>query len=78
MYDLVIFDMPPILAVTDAQIMQMYVMLLFLLFVSESTEKETAVKAKGLLESAKGKLLGVVLNVVNVKKAYIIITVQTN
>lgn len=40
MYDLVIFDMPPILAVTDAQIMAMYVMLLFLLFVVNQQRKK--------------------------------------
>ncbi|MDA2530939.1 tyrosine protein kinase [Bacillus cereus] len=62
MYDLVIFDMPPILAVTDAQIMANQCDASILVVRSESTEKETAVKAKGLLESAKGKLLGVVLN----------------
>ncbi|MBK5470002.1 MULTISPECIES: CpsD/CapB family tyrosine-protein kinase [Bacillus] len=62
MYDLVIFDLPPILAVTDAQIMANVCDASILVVRSESTEKETAVKAKGLLESAKGKLLGVVLN----------------
>ena len=56
------FDMPPILAVTDAQIMANVCDASVLVVRSESTEKETAVKAKGLLESAKGKLLGVVLN----------------
>ncbi|MBJ7996860.1 CpsD/CapB family tyrosine-protein kinase [Bacillus mycoides] len=62
MYDLVIFDLPPILAVTDAQIMANVCDASILVVRSESTEKESAVKAKGLLESAKGKLLGVVLN----------------
>ncbi|OOQ92645.1 CpsD/CapB family tyrosine-protein kinase [Bacillus cereus] len=62
MYDLVIIDLPPILAVTDAQIMANVCDASILVVRSESTEKESAVKAKGLLESAKGKLLGVVLN----------------
>ena len=62
MYDLVIFDLPPILAVTDAQIMANVCDASILVVRSEATEKETAVKAKGLLDSAKGKLLGVVLN----------------
>ncbi|MEM5681268.1 CpsD/CapB family tyrosine-protein kinase [Bacillus paranthracis] len=62
MYDLVIFDLPPILAVTDAQIMANVCDASILVVRSESTEKESAAKAKGLLESAKGKLLGVVLN----------------
>ncbi|MGR6019784.1 CpsD/CapB family tyrosine-protein kinase [Bacillus paranthracis] len=62
MYDLIIFDLPPILAVTDAQIMANVCDASILVVRSELTEKETAVKAKALLESAKGKLLGVVLN----------------
>ncbi|XBO90254.1 CpsD/CapB family tyrosine-protein kinase [Bacillus paranthracis] len=61
-YDLVIFDLPPILAVTDAQIMANVCDASILVVRSEATEKEAALKAKGLLESAKGKLLGVVLN----------------
>ena len=39
---------------------QMYAMLLFLLFVVNQQKGRS--KSKGLLESAKGKLLGVVLN----------------
>ncbi|MFJ8526843.1 CpsD/CapB family tyrosine-protein kinase [Bacillus sp. NPDC094106] len=62
MYDLVIIDMPPILAVTDAQIMANQCDASVLVVRSGSTEKGATVKAKGLLESAKGKLLGVVLN----------------
>ncbi|MGH0606923.1 CpsD/CapB family tyrosine-protein kinase [Bacillus mycoides] len=62
MYDLVLLDLPPILAVTDAQIMANYCDASILVVRSDATKKEDAVKAKGLLESAKGKLLGVVLN----------------
>ncbi|PEK05808.1 CpsD/CapB family tyrosine-protein kinase [Bacillus toyonensis] len=61
-YDLVIFDLPPLLAVTDAQIMANVCDTSILVVRSESTEKGSAIKAKRLLESAKGKLLGVVLN----------------
>ncbi|MDP7978337.1 CpsD/CapB family tyrosine-protein kinase [Bacillus sp. WLY-B-L8] len=62
LYDLVIFDLPPILPVTDAQIMASQCDASVLVVRSEQTEKEAALKAKTLLESAKGKLLGVVLN----------------
>lgn len=61
-YDLVIFDLPPILPVSDAQIMANQCDASVLVVRSESTEKEAAVRAKGLLESTKGKLLGVILN----------------
>ncbi|WP_439033498.1 CpsD/CapB family tyrosine-protein kinase [Bacillus paranthracis] len=62
MYDLVILDLPPMLAVADAQIMANQCDASIFVIRSEVTKKEDAVKAKGLLQSAKGKLLGVVLN----------------
>lgn len=61
-YDLVILDLPPMLAVADAQIMANQCDASIFVIRSEVTKKEDAVKAKGLLQSAKGKLLGVVLN----------------
>ncbi|MGG0185073.1 CpsD/CapB family tyrosine-protein kinase [Bacillus rhizoplanae] len=62
MYDLVIFDLPPVLPVSDAQIMANQCDASLLVVRSAHTEKEAALKAKRLLEAAKGKLLGVVLN----------------
>ncbi|MBO9130033.1 CpsD/CapB family tyrosine-protein kinase [Bacillus sp. 165] len=61
-YDLVIFDTPPVLAVTDAQVMANQCDSIVMVVRSGQTEKEQALKAKALLENAKGKLLGVVLN----------------
>ncbi|MFK4307398.1 capsular exopolysaccharide synthesis family protein [Bacillus sp. RC242] len=61
-YDLVILDLPPMLAVADAQIMANQCDASIFVIRSEVTKKEDAVKAKGLLQSAKGKLLGAVLN----------------
>lgn len=61
-YDIVIFDTPPVLAVTDAQILANIVDGSILVIKSGSTEIEAAVKAKEALESAKAKLLGTVLN----------------
>ena len=68
MYDLVIFDMPPVLAVTDAQILANFVDGSLLVVRSRQTDQEEAIKAKELLEPAKAKLLGVVLNDVAMKK----------
>ncbi|MEN1937260.1 CpsD/CapB family tyrosine-protein kinase [Paenibacillus sp. 102] len=62
MYDFVIFDTSPILPVTDAQIMANQCDASVLVIRSGSTEKEVALKAKQALDSAKGTLLGVVLN----------------
>jgi protein-tyrosine kinase len=61
-YDLVLFDTPPVLAVTDAQILANKCDGTILVVHSGKTENEAAVKAKELLVNAKGKLLGVVLN----------------
>ncbi|WP_062320434.1 CpsD/CapB family tyrosine-protein kinase [Halolactibacillus sp. JCM 19043] len=61
-YDLIIFDTPPVLAVTDAQILANIVDGSLLVVRSKVTDKEAALKAKELLLPAKSKLLGVVLN----------------
>ena len=61
-FDIVLFDAPPVLAVTDAQILANKCDGTILVVASEKTENEQAIKAKELLESARGKLLGVVLN----------------
>jgi protein-tyrosine kinase len=61
-YDLVLFDTPPVLAVTDAQILANLCDGIVLVVSSGKTEIEAAQKAKEALANAKGKLLGVVLN----------------
>lgn len=61
-YDLVIFDTPPVLVVTDAQIMANQCQASILVVSSGKTEIDAAKKAKEQLQSAKGKLLGTVLN----------------
>ncbi|PGZ57896.1 tyrosine protein kinase [Bacillus cereus] len=61
-YDLVIFDLPPILPVTDAQIMANQCDLSILVLRSQHTEKKEAIKAKTLLDNTNSKLLGVILN----------------
>jgi protein-tyrosine kinase len=61
-FDLVLFDTPPVLAVTDAQILANQCDGTILVIHSGKTEIEAAQKAKELLLAAKGKLLGVVLN----------------
>jgi protein-tyrosine kinase len=61
-FDIVIFDTPPVLAVTDAQILANKCDGTILVVNSGKTEIEPAVKSKELLLSSKGKLLGVVLN----------------
>jgi len=61
-FDLVLFDTPPVLAVTDAQILANLCHGSVLVVSSGSTEKDALIKTKELLSSSKGKILGVVLN----------------
>lgn len=61
-FDIVMFDTPPVLAVTDAQILANKCDGAVLVVSSGKTGNEEALKAKDLLTTAKGKLLGVVLN----------------
>lgn len=61
-YDTVLLDTPPVLAVTDAQVMANLCDGTILVVASGKTENESAVKAKDLLEKSKAKLLGVILN----------------
>nr|WP_090856949.1 CpsD/CapB family tyrosine-protein kinase [Litchfieldia salsa] len=61
-FDIVIFDTPPVLAVTDAQILANKCDGVVLVTSSGRTENEAALKAKELIESAKGKLIGAILN----------------
>lgn len=61
-YDIIIFDAPPVLAVTDAQILADIVNGVLLVIKSGETEYETALKAKEALEPARGRLLGAILN----------------
>jgi protein-tyrosine kinase len=61
-YDAIIFDTPPVLAVTDAQIMANRCDGTILVVSSGKTENEAATQSKELLEKSKAKILGVVLN----------------
>ncbi|MDK8640203.1 CpsD/CapB family tyrosine-protein kinase [Niallia taxi] len=61
-FDLIIFDTPPVLAVTDAQILGNLCQGSILVVSSGKTEKESLLKTKELLNATNGRLLGVVLN----------------
>ncbi len=61
-FDYVIFDTPPLLAVADPQIIANKVDGSIFVVSSGNTEIEQAKKAKELLENAQSKLLGVILN----------------
>ncbi|WP_042345874.1 CpsD/CapB family tyrosine-protein kinase [Bacillus massiliigorillae] len=61
-YDLVIFDTPPILAVTDSQIVSHYCDGTIIVVASEQTKKEQLKKGIELLNFSKARIVGTVLN----------------
>ncbi|MGE7689357.1 CpsD/CapB family tyrosine-protein kinase [Lysinibacillus sp. NPDC097214] len=65
-YDIIILDAPPLLSVSDAQILSNKCDGTILVVNMELVQKVDVLKAKATLVSSKAKILGVVLN--NVKK----------
>jgi len=61
-FDLIVFDAPPVLAVTDAQILGNICDGALLVVKSNSTEKEELQKAKDLLDKANVNIIGAILN----------------
>lgn len=62
MYDIVIFDMPPVVAVTDAQIMASKTDGTLLVVRENVSRKESLVKAKELLNMVQARILGAIYN----------------
>lgn len=61
-YDVIILDSPPVLAVTDAQILSTKVDGTVLVVRAEKTKKDTVTAAKGVLDKVNANILGTVLN----------------
>jgi capsular exopolysaccharide synthesis family protein len=61
-FDYIVFDTPPVLAVTDPQIMASKCDGIVMVVASGKTKKDRALKAKELLEKAQSQFLGVVVN----------------
>ncbi|MGX7173683.1 CpsD/CapB family tyrosine-protein kinase [Enterococcus ratti] len=61
-YDIVMIDVPPVVAVTDAQIVASKVDGTLLVVRESASRKESLLKAKKLLEIAQANMLGIVYN----------------
>lgn len=61
-YDVIILDSPPVLAVTDAQILSTKSDGAILVVRAEKTKKDTVMAAKGVLDKVNANILGTVLN----------------
>ncbi|MCH3965049.1 MAG: CpsD/CapB family tyrosine-protein kinase [Clostridium sp.] len=67
-YEYIIIDTPPIIAVTDAQLLSRYADGCLLVVASSQAERDAAVKAKQLLEKVNANILGTVLNKLEVRE----------
>ena len=61
-YDVIILDSPPVLAVTDAQILSTKIDGTILVIRGEKTKKDTVLAAKEVLTKVNANILGTVLN----------------
>lgn len=66
-FDYIIIDTPPVIAVTDAQILSTMADGVLLVVSSGEADRQATLRAKALLEKVKANLLGVVLNKVEIK-----------
>lgn len=61
-YDVIIFDAPPVLLVTDSQILANLCEATILVLSAGKSEKESVLKAKVALDTAKANIIGAILN----------------
>jgi non-specific protein-tyrosine kinase len=68
--DIVLFDTPPVVAVTDAAVLATRMDGVLLVFQAGTTSRERARQARQILEKVKANIVGVVLNNAEVEKEY--------
>jgi capsular exopolysaccharide synthesis family protein len=69
-YQMILFDSPPVIAVTDAAVLSLLLDGVVLVASARQTSQQALTRAKTLLENVKAKILGVVLNKVEAKSTY--------
>ena len=70
LYDMVLFDSPPVIAVTDAAVLANKLDGVVLIIKSGSTGKEALLRSRILLENVNARVFGVIVNGVNVDRMY--------
>ena len=68
--DIVLFDTPPIVAVTDAAALATRVDGVLLVFQSGKTSRDRARQSREILEKVKANIIGVVLNNAHIEQGY--------
>ncbi len=69
-YDVILIDTPPVIAVTDAQVVSTLVDGMLLIVSSGATQTELAKRAKDLILKVGGKVVGLVLNNFDIYNTY--------
>lgn len=69
-FSTILFDSPPIIAVTDAAVLSSIVDGLILVIKAHQTRRDAIKRALSLLESVKAKVYGSLLNSVNIERTY--------
>jgi tyrosine-protein kinase Etk/Wzc len=69
-FDIVLFDSPPIIAVTDAAVLSSQLDGVILVIKSGQTDREAAFRAYTLLKNVKTRILGTLLNGVHIESMY--------
>ncbi len=69
-FDSVLFDSPPVIAVTDAAVLSSMVDGIILVIKAHQTRRDAIKRALSLLESVKAKVYGSLLNSVNIERTY--------
>jgi capsular exopolysaccharide synthesis family protein len=68
--DIVLFDTPPVIAVTDAAVLATKVDGVLLVFQANKTSRDRARRARQMLEKVKANIVGVVLNNAEIEQGY--------
>jgi len=69
-FDVIILDVPCILAVTDSLILTALVDAIFMVVMAEKTPRQAVLRALSMLRDVKGNVLGVIFNKVNLVRSH--------
>ncbi len=67
-YDHILFDTPPVVNATDAAVLSQRVHCVLLIVRAFSTQQDLVIRARDILHGARGNLVGIILNSVDVPK----------
>lgn len=69
-YDMVLFDAPPVVVVTDAAVLVRWTDGVVLVVRNAETDRALALRAKELLENVRAKIVGTVMNDLKIERGY--------